>query len=146
MKSAIWSVSVSLALFSAQASPAQQAAGQSPASPAHFRLSLAAAGALKLGSPLMLNVTLTNITQSPIPLTFGPEPGYKFFQFTVTQSGAELHRTVLQRRLRGEPNMDDPTVADPGTSVSFQFPAGQSFTASVDLARLYDFTMLGRTR
>ena len=141
MRIAIWLVTASLALFSAPQSSAPQATGQSPSSSAHFKLSLAAAGPLKLRSPLLVNVTLTNITPNSIPLFSGP--AFHFFRVSVTQSGSELHRTALHRWLRGQPDPDDPPLFDTGTSVAFDFPAGKSYTVSMDLAKLYDFPKPG---
>ncbi len=142
MKIAVWTLFASLALPFARFSPAQPAAtGQNSLSTAHFSLSVAAAGPLKLGSPLLVNVTLTNTTPNSIPLFSGPE--YHLFRVSVTLSGSELHRTAMHRWLRGQPDPDDPPQSDTGTKVPFDFPPGKSYTVSMDLSKLYDFPKPG---
>jgi hypothetical protein len=111
-----------------------------------FSISVAPpAGPIRLGSPINVVVTMTNISGGHIDLASdrGPQSKYKAFTFLLTKNGKEVKTTFFYRKITGRKRPDDPSEVEHGGSIVLSYPAGPIIRVTADLNKLYQVTEPG---
>jgi len=103
------------------------------------------ASPIRLGSPINVTVTMTNIGGEEIYLASdkGPKAKYMGLTFLLMKSGREIETTVLHRKISGRQRPDDPEEVEHGSSIVLSYPPGTIFARTIDLKQLYQITQPG---
>jgi len=102
-------------------------------------------GPIRLGVPLNVIVTVTNISDKDIywVADFGKDTIYKAFAFLLVKDGREVETTFFHRKITGRTRADDPLEVEHSNLMPFPHPPGKMFTMTIDLTRLYKITEPG---
>lgn len=123
--------------------PTQQSSRPQP----NYAISIAGpTGPIKLGSPIKVTVTVTNISQQEVYWNseLGKDSAYRSFLFLLSKNGHEVQTTYFHRRISGRQQKSDPDeVPGSGSSILLPHPPGKMFEIPIDLTRLYEITEPG---
>jgi hypothetical protein len=104
-------------------------------------------GAIHTGSPIIVTITLTNISGNEISLSMdrGKNSGYKIFKILLTKDKAEVETTFFDRKVTGRNRPDDPVDFNDlsGSSILLPYPPGKKLVVPMDLAELYEIKKPG---
>jgi hypothetical protein len=100
---------------------------------------------IRLGSPIKVNVTVTNTTGKNIFWEWdrGKDATYKAFTFLLVRGGREAETTVFHRKMSGRQRHDDPPEAATLSPMPVSYPPGKMFTVLIDINRIYDIKESG---
>jgi hypothetical protein len=100
---------------------------------------------IRLGSPINIKATVTNISGSDIywDLDRSSDSVYKAFRILLMKDGHEVEMTFFHRKVTGRQRPDDPDEVETGSSIAIAHPPGLMFTVELDLRRLYKITKPG---
>jgi hypothetical protein len=103
---------------------------------------------IRLGSPVKITVTITNITSKDIYLdstrTTSDIGAYRDFQYLLAKDGQEVETTFFHRRMTARYRPDDPQEAPwSGSSILLPHPPGKIWAMTIDLKRLYEIKQAG---
>jgi hypothetical protein len=110
-----------------------------------YTITVAGPSTEKLGTPINVVVTVTNITSDDLYWSsdIGKDSSYKAFHFYLLKSEKEVPTTFLHRKLTGTQKHGDPHEVAGGSSVVLAHPPGKMFDIPIDLSRLYEITEPG---
>jgi len=112
-----------------------------PTNPVYSVVAAAPKDPERLGAPIIINVTVTNISKGDAPWRAErPDPTYRAFRFLLERDGREVEKTAFHRKIRGEQRPGDPQEVESGSSFLSSVGPGKSFSFQVDLMRLYEIT------
>jgi len=99
----------------------------------------------RLGSPINITVTVTNISGKEIYWSsdIGKDTVYKAFGILLKKDGREVETTFFHRKITGRQRPDDPPEAEGGSSIALPHPPGKMFVMTIDLTRLYEIKGAG---
>jgi hypothetical protein len=106
-----------------------------------FSIAVAAPdGPIKLDLPILVTVTVTNISgkDAAWPSERGQDGKFKDFRYLLMKDGREVETTVFHRRITGRQRPDDPQEVETGSTILLLHPAGVMFIFKIDLKRLYE--------
>jgi len=103
------------------------------------------AGPIRLGSPVSVIVTLTNITNGDIYFSILKNGYSKYMDFTylLAKGGREVQTTLFDRTMTGRQLPDDPIEVPSGDSMLYPYRPGNVFVMTIDLKGLYQITEPG---
>jgi hypothetical protein len=103
------------------------------------------AAPMRLGSPIAVVVTVTNISGREIYLATdkSPNAAYKDFSYLLERDGREVETTFFHRVMTGRQRADDPPQIWGGSSIALPHPPGKIYVMTIDLKRLYEITEAG---
>jgi hypothetical protein len=95
---------------------------------------------IKLGSPIPVTVTVTNISgkDAAWPSERGLNTPYKVCRYLLMKDGHEVEMTVFHRKITGRQRPDDPQEVETGSTISLPVPPGVIFKFTIDMKRLYE--------
>ena len=97
-----------------------------------------------VGSPILVVITLTNISRVPISFEIDyPNAEYHLFRFSLTTAGKEGSKTAFHRALIGEYLPGEPAIEAGGGSDVYTLKPGQLVQYTVDIKKLYSITQPG---
>ena len=128
-----------------QASPNGETQDASKADPVYSITVAPPADPIRLGSPINVTVTVTNISSKEIYLASdrGPNTKYKDFTYLLMKNGREVETTWFHRKITGRNRPDDPPEVEAGSSITLPHAPGTIFVMTIDLKRLYEITVPG---
>ncbi|MDE3200445.1 MAG: hypothetical protein KGN79_05935 [Acidobacteriota bacterium] len=101
----------------------------------------------KLGKPVVINVSITNVTKHDILweswFSMSKDLPYMSCRFLLERSGKEVETTYFDRYITGRGRPDDPFKVISGSAVLVPKPPGKMFEMNIDLTRLYQITKPG---
>lgn len=102
------------------------------------------ASPIRLGSPIIVTVTMDNISAHEIYLASdtGSDSKYTGFTYLLMKDGREVETTQFHRRLTGRQRSDDPVKPFEGgsSSILLSHPPGKVYVIPIDLKQLYQIT------
>lgn len=102
------------------------------------------AGPIKLGVPVNVSVTVTNVSGKEIYwMAESPDTAYRALNILLKKEGRKVETTAFHRKITGTQRRDDPADVELGNATVSPIPPGKSFTLSIDLTRLYEITEPG---
>ncbi len=102
------------------------------------------AGPIRLGMPIDLSVTVTNISGKVIYWEAeSPDTAYRAFDISLKKAGQEVETTVFYRKITSTQRPDDPADVEVGNATVSPIAPGKSFTFDLDLKRLYQIKLPG---
>jgi len=95
---------------------------------------------IKLGSPIPVTVTVTNISgkDAAWPSERGQNGPYKEFRYLLMKDGHEVEMTVFHRKITGRQRSDDPQEVEISSTISLPAPPGVVRIFTINLKRLYE--------
>jgi hypothetical protein len=132
--------------FTARAQSANQARPSDGSQPSYAISVAGPTGPIKLGTPITVKVTVTNISQRDLywQSELGKDSAYRSFTFLLSKNGHEAETTHFHRRLSGRQREGDPVeVPGSGSSILLPHPPGKMFEIPIDVTRLYQITEPG---
>jgi hypothetical protein len=126
--------------------PTSATAGSAISDKPVFTITLAPPiGPIRIGSPIVVTVTVTNVSGKDIYLGSdrGKNAAYKDFGYLLTKDGQQVETTVFHRRITGQNRADDPPQMESSSSIVLSHPPGKIFVMKVDLNRLYKISEPG---
>jgi hypothetical protein len=105
-------------------------------------------GAIHLGSPINVALTVTNTSGKEIYWVSdrGKDTVYKTFAILLMKDGREVETTFFNRKISGRNRPDDPQEVETGSSISAPLVPGKMFVMAIDLTRLYEIKEPGLYR
>ncbi len=103
------------------------------------------AGPIRLGSPVNVTATLTNITTGDINLSSDKSGNgmYTDFTYSLTKDGHEAETTYFDRKITGRQRADDLQEVGAGSSILLPHQPGKVFVWTIDIKKLYQITEPG---
>jgi hypothetical protein len=93
------------------------------------------AAPIRLGSPINVTVTVTNISGKEIYMESYRSQNAKYMDFTylLVKDGREVETTFFHRKISGRNRSDDPPEVWTGSSILRPRPPGTIFVMPIDL-------------
>ncbi|MGA2719345.1 MAG: hypothetical protein ABSF78_10325, partial [Candidatus Acidiferrales bacterium] len=99
---------------------------------------------IRLGMPINISVTVKNVSGKEIYWrTERYDPAYRNFNFFLRKDGREVETTFFHRKITSRQRPNDPSEVAATSSIVGTVAPGESFSAPIDLTRLYELTEPG---